>query len=184
MECAAPCWTERGTCSWGLEEEERVLRGPADVPLHPSWLLLLLLLLSERRAARRSSSGGPSRGTVPLQEGLDGEGPAELHLAPDVDGSAGRRLGRARGREGLRRPAHVLRLHLEGQLREELQQPLEVATHHLGCDPTGVQLPVVPLAVRAMWENWDLKKERGRERSTDWLFSDTGSDSLSTKSVK
>lgn len=159
MECAAPCWTERGTCSWSLEEE-RVLRGPADVPLHPSWLLLLLL--SERRTAHRSSSGGPSRGTVPLQEGLDGEGPAELHLAPDVDGSAGRRLGRARSREVLRRPAHVLRLHLEGQLREELQQPLEVATHHLGCDLTGVQLPVVPLAVRAIRENWDLKKKKKR----------------------
>lgn len=160
MECAAPCWTERGTCSWSLEEE-RVLRGPADAPLHPSWLLLLL---SERRGAHRSSSGGPSRGTVPLQEGLDGEGPAELHLAPDVDGSAGRRLGRARGGEVLRRPARVLRLHLEGQLREELQQPLEVATHHLGCDLTGIQLPVVPLAVRAIWENWDLKKEREREK--------------------
>lgn len=157
MECAAPCWAERGTCSWSLEEE-RVLRGPADVPLHPSWLLLLLL--SERRTARRRSSGGPSRGAVSLQEGLDGEGPAELHLAPDVDGPAGRRLGRARGREVLRRPAHVLRLHLEGQLREELQQPLEVATHHLGCDLTGVQLPVVPLAVRAIWEHWDLKRER------------------------
>lgn len=176
MECAAPCWAERGTCSWSLEEEEGVLRGPADVPLHPSWLL------SERRSAHRSSSGGPSRGTVPLQEGLDGEGPAELHLAPDVDGSAGRRrLGRARGREVLRRPAHVLRLHLEGQLREELQQPLEVATHHLGCDLTGVQLPVVPLAVWAIWENWDLKEER--EAQTGRLVTQ-GSDSSSTTSAK
>lgn len=181
MECAVPCWAERGPCSWS-SEEERVLRGPADVPLHPSWLLLLL---SERRSARMRSSGGPSRGTVFLQEGLDGERPAELHLAPDVDGSAGRRLGRARGREALRRPAHVLHLHLEGQLREELQQPLEVATHHLGCDLTGVQLPVVPLAVRATWEHWDLRKTKKREKEahTGCLVTQ-GSDSLSTGSVK
>lgn len=133
-------------------KEERLLTVPAEAPLCGA----MLLLRSERHTGQRRSSGGSSGGTVSLQEGLDGERTAELHLTPDLNSSAGCSVRRVERRAALRCSAHVLRFHFGGQLGEEPQDSFEVTPHHLGCDVTGLQLPVVSLAVQRMWNHWNL----------------------------
>lgn len=113
-----------------------------------------LLLGSDLQTGQRRSSEGPGGRTRPLQEGVDGERPGELD-ASGAGGSAGR-AGLLRG------SAHVLRSHLGGQLREELQDPFKVTPHHLRCDVAAVQLPVVSLALRRIQINWDLKTQHVR----------------------
>lgn len=146
-----------GTSSWGLKEK-RLLRVPAEAPLCPD--LSELLLRSDRHTGERRRSGGPGRGTVPLQEELNGERTAELWLALDLSGFAGRRVRRGERGAGPRRSAPVLHFHFAGQLREELQDSFEVTTHHLHSDLTGVQFPVVPLTVKWIWDQWNLKTQQ------------------------
>lgn len=52
---------------------------------------------------------------------------------------------------------HTLRFQFEGQLGKRAAAPLEVVTHHFRQDVTGVQLPVDPSALLAVWIHWDLK---------------------------
>lgn len=158
MVCAAPCWADGGTSSWSLKEE-RLLRVPAEAPLCPNSSVCgpRLLLHSDPHTGQRRRSGGPSRGTVSLQEGFNGERTAELHLTADLNSCAGCRFSRVESWAGLGWSAHVLRFHFGGQLREELQDSFEVTTHHLCCDLTGIQFPVVSLTVRRIWDHWNLK---------------------------
>ena len=161
MVYAASCWADEGTCSWTLKEE-RLLRVPAEAPLCPDLCvcgLRLLLLYSDRHIGQWRSFGGCSRGTVSLQEGFDGERAAELHLTSDLNSSAGCRFRRVESWAGLWWSARLLCFHFEGQLREELQDSFEVTTHHLCCDLTEVQFPVVSLAVQWIRNHWNLKTQ-------------------------
>lgn len=134
--------------SGGSSAAERLLGVPGQDPPHPKAAALLLRSdLSPPQRRRPGGGGGGGRRAVPPQEGLDGERPAELR-PPPVLASAARRLGPFQGPLGPRGPAPVLRQHPGDQLGEELQEPLEVTPHHLGRDPSRVQLPVVPLTFR------------------------------------
>lgn len=79
-----------------------------------------------------------------------------IALLIDLNRSAGRRLRSVESRAELRWSARVLRFHFGGQLREELQESFEVTTHHLCCDVTGVQFPVVSLTVQRIRNHWSL----------------------------
>ncbi len=156
MVCAAPCWADGGSSSWSLKEEV-LLRVPAEAPLCPNSTVcgLKLLLRSHRYTGQRRSSAGPSGGTVSLQEGFDGERTAELHLTFDLNGSAACSFRRAESWAALWWSDGCF--HFAGQLREELQDSFEVATHHFYCDLTQVQFPVVSLTVQWIWSHWNLK---------------------------
>lgn len=157
MVCAAPCWADGGTSSWNLKVN-RLLRVPAEAPLCPNYVSVCgprLLLRSDLHTGQRRRSGRPRRGAVSLQEGFDGERTAELHLTSDLNSFAGCSFRRVESW----RPAPVLCFQFGGQLREEMQDSFKVTTHHLYCDLTGVQFPVVPLTVQWVWGHWNLKTQ-------------------------
>lgn len=160
--CAAPCWADRGMQGW-CSEEEKLLRVPAEVPLRPK---ARLLLRSDLLPRQRRRAGGPSRRAVPLQEGFDGERPAELHLAP-LPNAASCRFGGYKAHLPLWASAPGLSFQLGGQLREELQDSFKMPPHHLWRDLTGVQLPVVPFTVQCIWDHRNLRKTADVKRSTN-----------------
>lgn len=133
------------------------------VPAHPrgsnSSLRAQWRLIRWRAGHNRQCSGSwaQTRSTVSVQDGFDGESASELHLIIILHMRAGEGWFWWEDRGKSLWYLFCLHSHFGGQVGEQVQYALEVASRHLRCNLTLVDFPEVLLWVWHIWTDWNLK---------------------------